>query len=1085
MRVLNMSRMNLPCFLAMLVLGMSAAARLAQTADISGHYFETGADVPPQEANTLVGDTYWGWQLTYHSPWSYDVNINGYNFTLDDGGGNHASVSGALTGQGNVTYVGRGDLTWEGSDNWIDGTTANTYSGTALVKSGWLQLNKTAGVTAIPSDLQIGSGSSVAAVKLMQSDQIADTAVVSLQRSTGGSYGLLKMNGQNETIGGLQTLDAAGDAYVENNSGAASLSTLTVQTADGASYEFAGTLRDEPATAGKGSKLAFVKTGPGTQVLSGPITHTGGTTLNGGTLTINSLLPDANVTVASGTLNGFGTITFQDGNLISVGAGATFDASQGMKWDLTALGSSTPINLLDYTGGGTFTPPPSLGDLLTETSRSAWSLSSASGYVTASPLVAYAWNVDGNGNWSGTGNWITGVPNSVGGTANFSDKITADRAVTVDVPVTVGLIKFNNANKYTIAGADPNSITLDTSGSNAIIQLLAGDQEIAAPLVMNKSTDVTVTPPDKTLTISGAVGSGVPGTGINKNGLGTLLLSGSNSFDGPVHVNAGTLKLGGGNAIADSVDVTVALGAALDVNGSDETVGSLNSSGVIVLNDGALRATKASTVAGLTGTGTFYKTGEGDLTLNSNAAYSGALSVTGNSIHVAEGAFGDANGATTFDGVYWGAINTTVAGNENFVIAGGSTTFSNWGGNPTIAGSITIQSGATLVADTGGGNNGSYNGAIGGEGSFIFNGGPGGGGFEFSPTTLGGSEANTLSGPTAVIRGLLVLSKPAGADAIAGPLTIGAGADKAHVQLNADEQINDAVVVTIADKGDLRLNGHNETIGGLASTAGQGAVGNYGATDSVLTIGGPGDMEFGGQFLDGAAGKLSVVKSGGGELALSGASSHTGTTTVAGGKLVLIPGGSLGTGTAVIVAPSGDSAVFHLNGQSQQIASLTLGGATATSAASVTTGTGTLTLGGDVTYDATFNPAGATISSETGGGLDLGAATRTFAIGDSGETDAELTISAPISGTNAGIVKTGDGTLVLAGGNTYTDGTAVNGGTLRIASADALPSGTGLTIGGSGSGASAAAATAVPEPGTIGLLAAGAGMLLAWACRRR
>ena len=133
--------------------------------------------------------------------------------------------------------------------------------------------------------------------------------------------------------------------------------------------------------------------------------------------------------------------------------------------------------------------------------------------------------------------------------------------------------------------------------------------------------------------------------------------------------------------------------------------------------------------------------------------------------------------------------------------------------------------------------------------------------------------------------------------------------------------------------------------------------------------------------------------------------------------------------TAVTVSGtgSGTTATLDLNGLSDTVLSLTLGGSTATSAAVVSTGAGTLTLGGTVTYDATNNPLGATIS----GNLALGG-TRTFSIGDSSNAANDLTVSAVVSGAGFGLAKTGAGTLTLSGLNTYTGQTLIQGGTLSV-----------------------------------------------------
>jgi fibronectin-binding autotransporter adhesin len=91
-------------------------------------------------------------------------------------------------------------------------------------------------------------------------------------------------------------------------------------------------------------------------------------------------------------------------------------------------------------------------------------------------------------------------------------------------------------------------------------------------------------------------------------------------------------------------------------------------------------------------------------------------------------------------------------------------------------------------------------------------------------------------------------------------------------------------------------------------------------------------------------------------------------------------------------------------------------------------------------------------------------------------------------------VKSGGGTQVLAGVNTYTGGTTVEAGTLEIASASALPAGYALSIGETGTvvlssglsvpGAGSLATVAVPEPSTLALLGIGAIALLAYGWRR-
>ena len=101
------------------------------------------------------------------------------------------------------------------------------------------------------------------------------------------------------------------------------------------------------------------------------------------------------------------------------------------------------------------------------------------------------------------------------------------------------------------------------------------------------------------------------------------------------------------------------------------------------------------------------------------------------------------------------------------------------------------------------------------------------------------------------------------------------------------------------------------------------------------------------------------------------------------------------------------------------------------------------------------------------------------------------------SGRGASLLKTGQGTLILSGSNSYDGGTTVADGTLMVATASALPAGGSLAVGADGTfifdptaaaaplAASPAGSVApVPEPGTLALLLAGA-MLAAFAAWRQ
>ena len=111
-----------------------------------------------------------------------------------------------------------------------------------------------------------------------------------------GSTGTLALAGNSVTVSSLTTNAIAGNPIVENTGGAAA--TLTVNNAG--SNTFAGVIQD-----GGGSPLSLIKTGSGTLTLTGFNTFTGGLTVSGGIVKLNSpgrnaLAPACPVTVSSG-----------------------------------------------------------------------------------------------------------------------------------------------------------------------------------------------------------------------------------------------------------------------------------------------------------------------------------------------------------------------------------------------------------------------------------------------------------------------------------------------------------------------------------------------------------------------------------------------------------------------------------------------------------------------------------------------------------------------------------------------------------------------------------------------------------------
>ena len=211
------------------------------------------------------------------------------------------------------------------------------------------------------------------------------------------------------------------------------------------------------------------------------------------------------------------------------------------------------------------------------------------------------WGVDSSGNTSVGSNWLGGVaPGGVGDTATFSTIITAPRVVTLDVDTTVGTLKFDSPNNYTIAG--PHTLTLQASGSaTASINVSGvhgnGAHTISAPvtlasdlnIVQNSGGTFTLSGPlnaaaGKNIAVSGsgtvrfALGSGSPtiatGVQVAVNGSATVELAGAASA-----LSSGTNRANILNSSSAS--------AGILVSGTNQQVGSIDGSGTTQVNAGS------------------------------------------------------------------------------------------------------------------------------------------------------------------------------------------------------------------------------------------------------------------------------------------------------------------------------------------------------------------------------------------------------------------------------------------------------------------------------------------------------------------
>ncbi|EAC0956468.1 fibronectin-binding autotransporter adhesin ShdA [Salmonella enterica subsp. enterica] len=222
--------------------------------------------------------------------------------------------------------------------------------------------------------------------------------------------------------------------------------------------------------------------------------------------------------------------------------------------------------------------------------------------------------------------------------------------------------------------------------------------------------------------------------------------------------------------------------------------------------------------------------------------------------------------------------------------------------------------------------------------------------------------------------------------------------------------------------GELTLSGDNDYSGGTTISSGTLTADH---ADSLGTgaVANSGVLQVGeGELENTLSGSGSLVKTGTGELTLSGNNTYSGGTTITGGTLTADHADSLGTGT---IANNGVLQVGEGELENTLFGSGSL----------VKTGTGELTLSGDNTYSGGTTITGGTLTADHADSLGTGAIANSGVL-QVGEGELENTLSG-----SGSLVKTGTGELTLSGDNSYSGATTITDGTLIAANVNALGSG--------------------------------------------
>ena len=1031
----------------------------------------------------------------------------------------------------------------------LSGTVANTYTGNLIVNSGDLDLAKSGAVTGAAfvrggALLSISNATALSATSNVTVDK-KGVLVLSASANLSGAITLnggqilqtnsdptfsgsgfgLQFNGGLYTFSNGNTTKTAklltNVSYAESSTESAvirNISTgtanLTIQLNTGASAgnaERVFQINDslslaadaaemvvEVAIANGGSGTttgSLRKTGNGTLQFLAPMTYSGGTVIDAGTLQLSTVSRDAK-TGLTGTTSSLTpkTLTFVEP------VASTFIVGQTLNGTNIAAGAKIIDILNDYQV-----------------------VMSASASATGS-----AANI-ASGNLSLTGRLAGNVTINSGGTLLVDGNTTFSSGSSIAI----------NSGGFLRLGANGTAGSIGTNSS------LSNNGTI----VFQRSN---------TLTQGTDFGSGISGNGtLLQAGSGTTILAGTNSFNGTVSVQSGSLVLSGANAVGSSASLVIGnVGATLSVNAS-QSAGTLSGNGSVVLAPSqtlTLASSSNSTFNGqIQGSGNLAKAGTGTLTLAGANTNNGTISISAGTL-LFQGASSLSTSVASLNASTANATlsladgttrNSTISGSLNlnasafrFDLDGTTADFLSVGGNASLTGAGKIQlnliaapsSGAQRTWDliTANGTGGLTSNWVLDDQSFAA------GDFTWSLSTVSNNTTLRLSADplqsslwwsgnqsslwtnaanwsTNSAGSVASGSAPSStidvifSATVAGNRSTSLGADTSIKSLRIDDS-ND---VSIAAGNTLTLTGSGAGVITIAATSG--------TTTINATLSGS---------------QAGLTKSGLGTLVLNAANSYSGATTLTAGTLQvanLADGGvasSIGNssssasnlvlGTATFVY-TGSNTTSNRNFTLSDNASTTLrvdnassrltltGNSAATTGALVIQGPGTLALsgsnlhsGGTTLANGTlqlnsssalgsglFTIQGGTIDNTSGAPMVLAnsqswAGDFTFT-GSSNLTTADVSLSGnrtvtTVSGTlsvngsvtGGGLTKSGAGTLVLAGNNSYSGSTSVTAGTLRLQGGVAIPDAGALILSNS-----AGVAVSIQNSETIGSLQGG------------
>ncbi len=443
-----------------------------------------------------------------------------------------------LSGTGGLSQLGTGSLILAAN---------NTYSGSTTIANG--------------STLQVGNGGTSGTIG---TGSISNSGTLAFNRSDNVTIsGVLSGTGGLSQLGTGSLILAADNTY----SGTTTISSGTLQVGNGGSSGALGagsvvnngTLtfnRNDDVTinnviSGTGN---LIKTGSGVLTLLSSNTYSGTTTINAGTLSIGSsdTLSGGQINVNSATLD----ITLLSNsstlsNALNLNNASVSDFNYGSNNTFSGNILMTGTNYFNIAGQDT------LSGILSGSS------------IELHKQEAGVLTLTNANTFTGTSFIDAGVINIQHSSALGHSSATATIGQSAALVLTGN--SLNVANNLTF---DDNSYLLENVSNNT--SSLSGNVTLNGTVTL-----IVANPSDDKLSLSGAIsGTGVT---INKIGLGTIALSGNNSFTGDFNIYGGRIQVDSSTALGSStVTLNAPNNATMILNGT-----SLVLSNSIILNDGS------------------------------------------------------------------------------------------------------------------------------------------------------------------------------------------------------------------------------------------------------------------------------------------------------------------------------------------------------------------------------------------------------------------------------------------------------------------------------------------------------------------